>query len=96
MKCKDPFKNCDDWECIKKGCQSNAPTIEISHLHDDDFLVVHEVVEHEDGTATVQLDIGKNVLRTLVEVGFIAILRDGIRKAEAEDSKRAADLTSEA
>jgi hypothetical protein len=96
MKCKDPFKNCDDFACIKNGCQSDARSIEIGHLHDDDFLVVHEVVENPDGTATVQLDIGKNALRTLVEVGFIAILKKGIRDAELEDSKRAADLTPQA
>jgi hypothetical protein len=96
MKCKDPFKNCDDFECLKNGCQSDAATIEIGHLHDDDFLVVHDVVENPDGTATVQLDLGKNALRTLLEVGFIAIIKQGIRNAEAEDSKRADDLTSEA
>ena len=61
------------------------PSIEIGHLNDDDFLVVHEVVENPDGTATVQLDLGKNALRTLLQVGFIAIIKQGIRNAGEEE-----------
>lgn len=85
MKCKDPFKTCDDWECLKNGCQSDASTIEIGHLNDDDFLVVHEVQEHEDGSATVQLDLGANAMRTLLQVGFIAIIKQGIRNSEGKE-----------
>ena len=80
MQCKDPFKNCDDWECIKNGCQSDVPSIEIGEMVDDKFLVVHDVVEHKDGTATVQLDLGKNALRLLVEIGFHSIVRAGIEQ----------------
>lgn len=79
MKCKDPFKTCDDWECLKNGCQSDARTMDISHLTDDDFLVVHEVIENEDGTASIKLDIGKNVLQMLVNVGFNSVVRYAIR-----------------
>lgn len=79
IKCKDPFKNCDDWECQKAGaCQSSAPTLEIGHLHDKDFIVVHEVIENDDGTASVQLDLGANALRMLVEIGFVAMLKQGL------------------
>lgn len=88
MNCKDPFKNCDDFECLKNGCQSDVkpkPSIEIGHLNDDDFLVVHEVKEHEDGSATVQLDLGANAMRTLLQVGFIAIIKQGIRNAGEEE-----------
>lgn len=61
------------------------PSIEIGHLNDDDFLVVHEVKEHEDGSATVQLDLGANAMRTLLQVGFITILKQGIRNAGEEE-----------
>jgi len=61
------------------------PSIEIGHLNDDDFLVVHEVVEHEDGSATVQLDLGANAVRTLLQVGFITIIKKGIRNSEGEE-----------
>ena len=61
------------------------PSIEIGHLNDDDLLVVHDIVEHEDGSATVQLDLGANAVRTLLQVGFIAIIRDVIRKGEKQD-----------
>jgi len=60
------------------------PSIEIGHLNDDDFLVVHEVKEHEDGSATVQLDLGANAVRTLLQVGFITIIKQGIRNAGEE------------
>lgn len=84
FKCKDPFKRCDDWECQKAGkCQSDAKTLEISHLTDDDFLVVHDVIEHDDGTASIRLDIGKNVLQMLVNVGFNSIIRYAIRNEGA-------------
>ena len=87
MQCKDPFKNCDEWECIKSGCQSSAPSIEISHLTDDDFIIVHEVVENEDGTASVALDLGKNALRMLIEIGFIAVIKEGIRSGGATQNE---------
>lgn len=61
------------------------PSIEIGHLNDDDFLVVHEVKEHEDGSATVQLDLGANAVRTLLQVGFITIIKQGIRNAGEEE-----------
>lgn len=86
--CKDPFKQCDEWECKNAGaCQSEVPSIEISHLHEDDFIAVGEVQEHEDGSATFELTLGKNALRVIVEVGFTAILRDGIRSAAKEGEK---------
>ena len=86
--CKDPFKQCDEWECKKAGaCQSDVPSIEISHLHADDYIAVGEVAEHEDGSATFELTLGKNALRLIVEVGFTSILRDGIRSMSKEGEK---------
>ena len=87
MECKDPFKNCDDWDCIKNGCQSDAgarPSIEIENLTDPRLLVVHHIEEHEDGTATLTVDIGSAALRTIVEVGLITIIKNGIKNAALE------------
>ena len=72
---------CKDGEC---SCGKAKQSIEIGHLHDDDLLVVHEIKEHEDGSATVQLDLGAKAMRTLLEVGFIAIIKQGIRSSEGE------------
>lgn len=86
--CKDPFKNCDEWECKNAGaCQSDIPSIEISHLTDDDYIAVGEVTENEDGSGTFELTLGKNALRTMVEIGFTAILRDGIKSLYKEGEK---------
>lgn len=86
--CKDPFKSCDEWECKNAGaCQSDVPSLEIGHLTADDYIAVGEVTEHEDGSATFELTLGKNALRTIVEVGFTAILRDGIKSAAKEGEK---------
>jgi len=63
------------------------PSIEIGHLNDDDLLVVHEVEEHEDGSATVQLDLGAKAIKTLIQVGFIAIMKQGIRSSEGDNDK---------
>ena len=83
--CKDPFKQCDEWECKNAGaCQSDIPSIEIGHLHSDDYIAVGEVQEHEDGSATFELTLGKNALRTIVEVGFTSILRDGLKISTKE------------
>ena len=86
--CKDPFKQCDEWECKKAGaCQSDVPSLEIGHLTADDYIAVGEVAEHEDGSATFELTLGKNALRLIVEVGFTSILRDGIRSMSKEGVK---------
>lgn len=86
--CKDPFKQCDEWECKKAGaCQSDVPSIEIGHLTADDYIAVGEVTEHEDGSATFELTLGSNALRTLVQVGFTSLLRDGIKSEAKEESK---------
>ena len=83
--CKDPFKECDDWECKNAGaCQSDVPSIEIGHLTEDNYIAVGEVKEHEDGSATFELTLGKNALRTIVEVGFTSILRDGLKISAKE------------
>ena len=86
--CKDPFKECDEWECKKAGaCQSDVPSIEIGHLTEDDYIAVGEVTEHEDGSATFELTLGSNALRTLVQVGFTTMMRNGINSLSKKDEK---------
>lgn len=86
--CKDPFKNCDEWECKNAGaCQSDVPSLEIGHLTEDDYIAVGEMTEHEDGSATFELTLGKNALRTIVQVGFTTMLRDGINSLKKENNE---------
>lgn len=54
--------------------------IEIGDLLDDKRIVVHEVIENEDGSATVKLDIGADALQTIIQVGFLTILKRGIQE----------------
>lgn len=54
--------------------------IEIGDLLDDKRIVVHEVIENEDGSATVKLDIGADALQTIIQVGFLTILKRGIEE----------------
>lgn len=60
--------------------------IEIGDLLDDKRIVVHEVIENEDGSATVKLDIGADALRTIIQVGFLTILNRGIEEETLNDT----------
>ena len=48
--------------------------VDISHLDKDNMLIVHCVTENEDGSANVELDIGGDALRLLIELGFRTLL----------------------
>ena len=54
-------------------------TIDISELDNWDMIVVHHVTENEDGSATVELDLGENALRFLIELGFCTLVKEGIK-----------------
>ena len=55
-------------------------SIEIGDLLDDKRIVVHEVIENEDGSATVTLDLGADALRMIIQVGFLTIVKRGIEE----------------
>lgn len=57
-------------------------TIEIDELYKDALIVVHEVEEHEDGSASIRLDIKPEALRVVVEVGLMAILNQTVKEAK--------------
>ena len=61
-------------------------SIEIGDLLDDKRIVVHEVIENEDGSATVKLDIGVDALRTIIQVGFLTIVKRGIEEEINSDT----------
>jgi hypothetical protein len=61
-------------------------SLEIGDLLEDKFIVVHDVVEHEDGSASVKLDIGADAMRILLQIGFITMIKEGIRKDDPECS----------
>lgn len=54
-------------------------SIEIDELYEDALIVVHEIEEHEDGSATVRLDIKPKALRVLVEVGLMSIFNKAVK-----------------
>ena len=53
--------------------------IEIDEVYNDALVVVHEVEEHEDGSATVRLDIKPKALQVILEVGLIAIFKQAVK-----------------
>ena len=57
-------------------------SIEIGEIYKDALVIVHEVVEHEDGSASVRLDIKPEALRVLVEVGLMAIFDKAVKEGE--------------
>ena len=57
-------------------------TIEIDELYKDALIVVHEVEEHEDGSASIRLDIKPEALRVVVEVGLMSILNQTVKEAK--------------
>lgn len=57
-------------------------TIEIDELYKDALIVVHEVEEHEDGSATVRVDIKPEALRVIVEIGLMSIFNQAVKGAE--------------
>ena len=57
-------------------------TIEIDEIYNDALVVVHEVEEHEDGSATVRLDIKPKALQVILEVGLLTIFKKAVKDAE--------------
>ena len=64
----------------RKVTDTKKPSIEIGHLNDDNVLVVHCITEHEDGSADIDLTLGKETMRMLIQVGFFTILKHGLHK----------------
>tara|TARA_R110002051_G_scaffold114577_1_gene187522 strand:+ start:2311 stop:2475 length:165 start_codon:yes stop_codon:yes gene_type:complete len=50
----------------------------------DAIIKVTDVIEHEDGTATVKLDLEPEVFGKIFSIGFIHLLMKGI-ESEKED-----------
>lgn len=57
-------------------------TIEIDEIYNDALVVVHEVEEHEDGSATVRLDIKPKALKAILEVGLLTIFKKAVKESE--------------
>jgi hypothetical protein len=57
-------------------------TIEIDEVYKDALIVVHVVEEHDDGSATISLDIKPEALRVVVEVGLMTIFNQAVKGAE--------------
>lgn len=62
---------------------------DISHLTDDDMIAVKGVQEHENGSATVELDLGVNTLRLLLELGFKTLVTQAIKSGDVNGETEA-------
>ena len=60
--------------------------LEIGGLYEDQFIVVNHVRENDDGSADCELQLGKDALRFLVELGFIAMLKEGMKIEEEKEN----------
>ena len=49
---------------------------------DTQTIKIIDMIEHEDGSATVTLDITQRTAKTLLEIGFLKLLEDHIKEAE--------------
>lgn len=61
--------------------------LEIGGLYEDQFIVVNNVRENDDGSADCELQLGKDALRFLVELGFIAMLKEGMKYQSEQDAE---------
>ncbi len=50
----------------------------------NDNIEIVDIVEHEDGSATVKVDMEPEVFAKIFNVGFVSLLRKGI-ESEKED-----------
>lgn len=57
-------------------------------LENEPFIVVSDLVENEDGSATVTIDTTREATRLLVEVGLIRLLEMAIDKENGYELKR--------
>ena len=52
----------------------------------DAFITVSDLVEHEDGSATMQIDTTPDATRLLVEIGLISLLEKALDEKNKEYS----------
>ena len=58
-------------------------------------MIVESLIEHEDGSATLQIDMSAEEVRLLIESAFRIALMRGIKMAEEADMKEFLDERSE-
>mgnify|MGYP000597765383 FL=1 len=52
----------------------------------DAFITVSDLVEHEDGSATMQIDTTPEATRLLVEIGLVSLLEKALDEKNTEYS----------
>jgi len=52
----------------------------------DAFITVGDLVEHEDGSATMQIDTTPEATRLLVEIGLVSLLEKALDEKNTEYS----------
>lgn len=57
-------------------------------------MIVESLIEHEDGSATLQLDMSAEEVRLLIESAFRIALMRGLKMAEEADMKEFLDERS--
>lgn len=60
-------------------------SLEIGDLLEDKFIVVHDVIAHIDGSASVKLNIGADAMRILLQIGFITMIKEGMKQETNND-----------
>ena len=56
--------------------------IEIGDILENSAIIVHSVVEHDDGTATVTMDVKPKAMKLLLELGFATLVERGLKVSE--------------
>ncbi len=50
-----------------------------------DIIKITEIEEHEDGSATLQVECDPETFAAIFNAGFIALIRAGLEKEKKED-----------
>ena len=58
-------------------------------MTDDNELVIRSITDHDDGSATVTLDLGPEALRLLAEIGFRTVIKQAIAREELDGETKA-------
>ena len=58
--------------------QNEQETNPMKELETNSFIVVSDMVEHEDGSATFKIDTTTEATRLLVEMGLVSLLEKAI------------------
>ena len=59
-----------------------------------DFIKIETITDHEDGSATLTLDLDTETYHKIFEYGFVKLIMKGIESEEMKDDYLRSDVSS--